>query len=59
MELFLTMEDIMGILESAEQGNWSYQDIRESIQNINDFKFDLMINEMQEEYEKDSELSEI
>ena len=59
MELFLTMEDLMGILESAEQGNWSYQDIRESIQNINDFKFDLMINEMQEEYEKDSELSEI
>ena len=49
MDLFLTMEDIMGILESAEQGNWSYQDIRESIQNINDFRFELLINEMEEQ----------
>lgn len=49
MELFLTMEDIMGILESAEQGNWSYQEVRESIQNINDFRFELLINEMEEQ----------
>ena len=49
MNLFLTMEDLMGILESAEQGNWSYQDIRESIQNINDFRFELLINEMEEQ----------
>ena len=49
MELFLTMEDIMGILESAEQGNWSYQEVRESIQNINDFRFELLMNEMEEQ----------
>ena len=51
MELFLTMEDIMGILESAEQGNWSYQEVRESIQNINDFKFELMIDEIERQRE--------
>lgn len=51
MDLFLTMEDIMGILESAEQGNWSYQDIRESIQNINDFRFELMIDEIERQRE--------
>ena len=53
MELFLTMEDIMGILESAEQGNWSYQEVRESIQNINDFRFELLINEMERQHELD------
>ena len=53
MELFLTMEDIMGILESAEQGNWSYQEVRESIQNINDFKFELMIDEIERQRESD------
>lgn len=51
MDLFLTMEDIMGILESAEQGNWSYQEVRESIQNINDFKFELMIDEIERQRE--------
>ena len=51
MELFLTMEDIMGILESAEQGNWSYQEVRESIQNINDFRFELLIDEMERQHE--------
>ena len=51
MDLFLTMEDIMGILKSAEQGNWSYKDIRESIQNINDFKFELMIDEIERQRE--------
>ena len=53
MDLFLTMEDIMGILESAEQGNWSYQEVRESIQNINDFKFELMIDEIERQRETD------
>ena len=53
MDLFLTMEDIMGILESAEQGNWSYKDIRESIQNINDFRFELMIDEIERQRETD------
>ena len=53
MDLFLTMEDLMGILESAEQGNWSYKDIRESIQNINDFKFELMIDEIERQHESD------
>lgn len=51
MDLFLTMEDIMGILESAEQGNWSYQEVRESIQNINDFRFELMIDEIERQRE--------
>ena len=51
MDLFLTMEDLMGILESAEQGNWSYKDIRESIQNINDFRFELMIDEIERQRE--------
>ena len=51
MDLFLTMEDIMGILESAEQGNWSYQEVRESIQNINDYKFELMIDEIERQRE--------
>ena len=53
MDLFLTMEDIMGILESAEQGNWSYQEVRESIQNINDHKFELMIDEIERQRESD------
>ena len=53
MDLFLTMEDIMGILESAEQGNWSYQEVRESIQNINDFRFELLIDEMERQHELD------
>ena len=53
MDLFLTMEDIMGILESAEQGNWSYQEVRESIQNINDFKFELMIDEIERQRESE------